>query len=191
MSPELRDRLLYYAWRAPSPHNAQGWRIEADGLNFRVSRDPDRQVLRELDPEGRESDLACGAVVTNLCTGARAFGFEVEVRWRPAAGVAADVTLVPGLAPDLAARARLQALRRRAMNRSPYRPEILNRSTGLSQVRHRRTALGDDRVDLLLRPPVARLRGLDFKGGIALIDAGYRYAAEELSKSGLAKQFMT
>jgi hypothetical protein len=28
-------------------------------------------------------------------------------------------------------------------------------------------------------------------GGIALIDAGYRYAAEELSKSGLAKQFMT
>jgi hypothetical protein len=60
-----------------------------------------------------------------------------------------------------------------------------------SQVRHRRTALGDDRVDLLLRPPVARLRGLDFKGGIALIDAGYRYAAEELSKSGLAKQFMT
>jgi hypothetical protein len=33
--------------------------------------------------------------------------------------------------------------------------------------------------------------GLDFKGGIALIDVGYRYAAEELSKSGLAKQFMT
>jgi predicted acylesterase/phospholipase RssA/CRP-like cAMP-binding protein len=69
--------------------------------------------------------------------------------------------------------------------------EILNRSTGLSQVRHRRAALDEDRVDLVLRPPVARLRSLDFKGGIALIDAGYRYAAEELSKSGLAKQFMT
>jgi len=24
LTPELRDRLLYYAWRAPSPHNAQG-----------------------------------------------------------------------------------------------------------------------------------------------------------------------
>jgi hypothetical protein len=81
LSPELCDRLLYYAWRAPSPHNAQGWRIEVDGLNFRVSRDPARQVLRELDPEGRESDLACGAVVTNLCAGARAFGFEAR---RPA-----------------------------------------------------------------------------------------------------------
>ena len=43
--------------------------------------------------------------------------------------------------------------------------EILNRSTGLSQVRHRRAALDDDRVDLLLSPPVARLRSLDFKGG--------------------------
>jgi hypothetical protein len=89
-----------------------------------------------------------------------------------------------------------RVLGRRLNPFTPARPvpgiaEILSRSTGLSQVRHRRTALGDDRVDLLLRPPVARLRGLDFKGGIALIEAGYRYAAEELSKSGLAKQFMT
>lgn len=67
--------------------------------------------------------------------------------------------------------------------------EILNRSTGLSQVRHRRAALDDDRVDLVLRPPVARLRSLDFNGGIALIEAGYRYAADALAKSGLTKRF--
>jgi predicted acylesterase/phospholipase RssA len=89
-----------------------------------------------------------------------------------------------------------RVLGRRLNPFTPRRPvpgiaEILNRSTGLSQVRHRRAALGDDRVDLLLRPPVARLRGLDFKSGIALIDAGYQYAAEALSKSGLAKQFMS
>jgi nitroreductase len=84
LSPELRDRLLYYAYRAPSPHNAQGWRLDTDGPIFRVSRDPARQVLREFDPEGRESDLACGAVVTNLRVGARASGFEAEVRWRSA-----------------------------------------------------------------------------------------------------------
>ena len=89
-----------------------------------------------------------------------------------------------------------RVLGRRLNPFTPRRPvpgiaEVLNRSTGLSQVRHRRAALGDDRVDLLLRPPVARLRGLDFKGGIALIDAGYRYAAEALSKSGLPKQFMS
>jgi ThiF family protein len=131
LSPELCDRLLYYAWRAPSPHNAQGWRIEADGLAFRVSRDPARQVLREFDPEGRETDLACGAAVTNLCVAARAFGLAAEVRWRAAGDLAAEVTLRPApdqtapdpAAPDSTDGARLQALRRRAMNRSPYRPD--------------------------------------------------------------------
>ncbi len=126
LSPELCDRLLYYAWRAPSPHNAQGWRIEVDGGTFRISRDPAHQVLRELDPEGREGDLACGAVVTNLCVGARAFGFDAEVSWRPAEGVAADVTLVPASKPpNEAAADRLHALRRRAMNRSPYRADAV------------------------------------------------------------------
>jgi nitroreductase len=111
LSPELRDRLLYYAGRAPSPHNAQGWRIEADGGTFRVSRDPGHQVLRELDPESREGDLACGAVVTNLCVAARAFGFDAEVGWRPGG---ADVTLAPGATvPDEVAAERLRALRRR------------------------------------------------------------------------------
>jgi hypothetical protein len=124
LSPVQRDRLLYYAWRAPSPHNAQGWRIDADGMNVRVSSDPARQVLREFDPAGRESDLACGAVVTNLRVCAAAFGFGAEVRWRPAGGAAADVTLVPaGAPPDGTATARFEALRRRAMNRSPYRPD--------------------------------------------------------------------
>jgi tRNA threonylcarbamoyladenosine dehydratase len=126
LSPELRDRLLYYAGRAPSPHNAQGWRIEVDGPVFRVARDPARQVLREFDPEGRETDLACGAVVTNLCVGARAFGFEAEVRWRPDDQAVAEVTLRPAPAPsDQAAVDRLRALRRRAMNRSPYRPDLV------------------------------------------------------------------
>jgi hypothetical protein len=41
----------------------------------------------------------------------------------------------------------------------------------------------------VLRPPVARLRSLDFNGGIALIEAGYRYAADALAKSGLTKRF--
>src|SRR5580700_9753085 len=107
LSPELCDRLLYYAWRAPSPHNAQGWRVEVDGPVFRVSRDPARQVLREFDPQGHESDLACGAVVTNLCVSARAFGFEPDVRWLPEDTTVAEVTLRPASEPDADAGARL------------------------------------------------------------------------------------
>jgi tRNA threonylcarbamoyladenosine dehydratase len=124
LTAELRDRLLYYAGRAPSPHNAQGWRIETDDQSFRVSVDPDHQVLREFDPGGRESELACGAVVTNLCVGASALGFEAQVSWRPADSIAAEVRLLPSpSAPDEAAMSRLRALRRRAMNRSPYRAD--------------------------------------------------------------------
>jgi hypothetical protein len=124
LSAELRDRLLYYACRAPSPHNAQGWRIEVDGTRFRVAGDPTRQVLREFDPHAREGDLACGAVVTNLCVAAKAFGFEADVRWRPTSSAAADVNLRAASAlPDELATARLGALRRRAMNRSRYRPD--------------------------------------------------------------------
>ena len=67
--------------------------------------------------------------------------------------------------------------------------DVLSRSTGLSQVRNRRAL--EDRVDLLLRPPVAGLGMLDFKGGIALFETGYRYAAEAIAKSGLAKRFVT
>ncbi len=73
----------------------------------------------------------------------------------------------------------------------PRIADVLIRSTGLSQVPYRRAALSDDRVDLLLRPPVAGLGVLDFKGGIALIETGYRYAAEALAKSGLAERFVT
>ena len=79
---------------------------------------------------------------------------------------------------------------------APPRPvpnvvDILSRSTGLSQVRHRRAELDGDRIDLLLRPPVAGVGTLDFKGAIALIEIGYRHAVQALSESGLAQRFMT
>ncbi len=166
LSPELRDRLLYYAYRAPSPHNAQGWRLDNGGRIFRVSRDPAHQVLRDFDPEGRESDLACGAVVTNLCAGARASGFEAEVRWRPADGTAADVTLRPASAPpDDAALARLRTLRRRAMNRSPYRPDPVPGSV-IDGLRATAERLGFTLSVLTERAAIGRLAAVAAQGGV-------------------------
>jgi hypothetical protein len=43
----------------------------------------------------------------------------------------------------------------------------------------------------LLHPPIAALGALDFKGGVALIEAGYRYAADALAKSKLSDRFVT
>lgn len=73
----------------------------------------------------------------------------------------------------------------------PNVADILSRSTGLAQVQRRRAALANDGIDLLLHPPTAALRALDFKGGVALIEAGYRYAADALAKSTLADRFVT
>jgi predicted acylesterase/phospholipase RssA len=69
--------------------------------------------------------------------------------------------------------------------------DILSRSTGLSQIRRRRAALAGDGIDLLLHPPIAALGALDFKGGVALIEAGYRYAADALANSTFADRFVT
>jgi NTE family protein len=69
--------------------------------------------------------------------------------------------------------------------------DILSRSTLLSQVRNQRAALDGDHVDLLLSPPVAGISSLDFKGGLALIEASYRHAIEALAKSGIAERFVT
>ncbi len=74
---------------------------------------------------------------------------------------------------------------------APPRPvptvmHILSRSTGLSQVRHRHSALDADRIDLLLRPPVAGICTLDFRGGISLIEVACRHAAQALVASGVA-----
>jgi NTE family protein/lysophospholipid hydrolase len=69
--------------------------------------------------------------------------------------------------------------------------DILTRSTGLSQIRQRRAVLARDSIDLLLHPPIAALGALDFKGGVTLIEAGYRYAADALANSKLADRFVS
>jgi predicted acylesterase/phospholipase RssA/CRP-like cAMP-binding protein len=66
--------------------------------------------------------------------------------------------------------------------------EILTRSTGLSQRRHRRAAL-DDKTDLLLRLPATGLGAMSFRDGVSLMETGYRYTVEELARSGLADRF--
>ena len=67
--------------------------------------------------------------------------------------------------------------------------DIVSRATGLSGTRHRRTTLGASQVDLLLHPPVPAIGVLDFKAGAALIETGYRHAAEALADSGIPGRF--
>jgi predicted acylesterase/phospholipase RssA len=67
--------------------------------------------------------------------------------------------------------------------------DIISRATGLSGTRQRRAALSTAAVDLLVHPPVPAIGVLDFKAGAALIETGYRHAAEAIEQSGLPKHF--
>jgi len=124
----------------------------------------------------------------------------VEVmRERLSGGCIVAVDLTPEVEPLTAAPFGLglsgwRVLGHRLNRLAPPRPvptvfDILSRSTGLSQVRYQRTALAEDRVDLLLRPTITGLGALDFKAGVGLIDTGYRHAVQALANSGLADRF--
>ncbi len=111
-----------------------------------------------------------------------------------AADVYPEVEPLTAAAPFEAGLSGWRVLGQRLNPFTPPRPvpgivPILTRSTGLSQVRGRRALLDTDRADLLLRPPVAGLGVLNFKGGTALIEIGYRHAAAALAESGLTGYF--
>ena len=137
-----------------------------------------------------------------LIDGAALDNVPVEVmRARVGSGSVIAVDLFPNVEPVTAAPfdsglSGWQVLGRRLNPLAPPRPvpsvvDILSRSTGLSGVRHQRTALADDHIDLLLRPPIAGIGALDFKAGVALIETGYRHAVEALTQSKLANRFAT
>lgn len=91
--------LLSYAVLAPSRHNAQPWLFEIEGDELRVHADASR-ALPEVDPDGRELAMACGAAVLNLRLAAAHFGH------------ATTTELVPGYRSDgLLARVRLEERR--------------------------------------------------------------------------------
>lgn len=63
---------------------------------------------------------------------------------------------------------------------------IVLRAKELASMAGQRRLSLDHRADLELRPPVALCGALDFRAARHLIDDGYRYAAQELDRSGWA-----
>jgi predicted acylesterase/phospholipase RssA len=135
-----------------------------------------------------------------LVDGAALDNVPVEVmRARIGSGPVVAIDLNPEVEPVTAAPfgpglSGWRVLGRRLNPLAPPQPmpsviDILSRSTGLSGVRHRRAALTGNRADLLLRPPLPAIGALDFKAGAALIEVGYRHAAEALERSPLVSRF--
>jgi len=133
--PDALDHLVTTAARAPSVHNTQPWRFRLVGGVLELQADP-RRGLAQLDPDGREMLVSCGAALFGLRLAVRELGY------RPA------VELLPSPAqPDLLARVRLGAA-------LPIRPD---ERALVAAVRRRHTRRGAFTAEPL---PVGLLAGL-------------------------------
>jgi nitroreductase len=84
--PQLVERLVAAAGRAPSMHNTQPWqfRYEPASQTIELRADPARR-LRFSDPAGRAVHIACGAALFNLRLAVLVAGRQPVVRLIPAA----------------------------------------------------------------------------------------------------------
>ncbi|MHB8340018.1 MAG: Acg family FMN-binding oxidoreductase [Mycobacteriales bacterium] len=119
------------AGRAPSIHNTQPWRFEANPRRIDLYADPAR-MLRVLDPVGRQLHISCGAALLHAQLGMAAQGRACRTTLLPdPANPTLLATLEPvGLRPfTLAERLLLIGICRRHTHRDPFDKRPL--ATGL------------------------------------------------------------
>lgn len=99
-SPDARTvrAAVELACRAPSLHNTQPWRWEADRHTVRLRADRDRQLLA-TDADARDLVLACGAALHHLRIALAAAGIGPRVRRLPAPDDP-DLLAVVGMTAD-------------------------------------------------------------------------------------------
>jgi nitroreductase len=73
LKPDESQAAIAMAARAPSLHNTQPWQFRVRGDTIELLADPDRW-LRQLDPDGRELVISCGAALFGLRLGLRSLG---------------------------------------------------------------------------------------------------------------------
>ncbi|ACL64183.1 conserved hypothetical protein [Anaeromyxobacter dehalogenans 2CP-1] len=113
--------LLAYAVLAPSRHNTQPWWFEVRGGEVGIHADGAR-ALPEVDPDGRELVMACGAALANLRLAAAHFGHATSaeiIGTHRRDGLVARVRLEEQRALSPEDEELFQAIPRRRTNRLP------------------------------------------------------------------------
>jgi nitroreductase len=82
LTPDDVTCLVAAAARAPSVHNSQPWQFRVRGSDLELHADP-RRMLPQVDPEGREMLISCGAALYGLRLGMRRLGYLPDVGLLP------------------------------------------------------------------------------------------------------------
>src|SRR5665213_937307 len=75
--------LVAAAATAPSILNTQPWSFEIRDHTVELYEDPDRAILRRIDPTGRQLTISCGAALFNMRVTAAHLGRAIEVALLP------------------------------------------------------------------------------------------------------------
>lgn len=119
--------LLGYAVLAPSSHNSQPWRFRPDGDALLLSADRTR-ALPVVDPDDRELEISCGALLFHLEVAIRHHGYEALVDLLPDPGdpdLLARVSLGAERLPTREEKLLFWAIAGRRTNRHPFEPRPL------------------------------------------------------------------
>ncbi|MGH3285063.1 MAG: Acg family FMN-binding oxidoreductase [Streptosporangiaceae bacterium] len=120
------DYLIGVAARAPSLHNTQPWRFEVSEHAIELHADASRQL--QVDPDGREMLISCGAALYGLRLAVRSLGRLPEVELLPEPVVPATrrllarVRLGPAAPMTADERKMLIAAPHRHTHRGPFEP---------------------------------------------------------------------
>jgi nitroreductase len=118
---EQADYLVGVASRAPSLHNTQPWRFAVSADAIELYADDSRQL--QVDPDGREMLISCGAALYGLRLAVRSIGYLPQVELLPVQGrqrLLARVQLGAAAPVTAGERKMLAAVPHRHTHRGPF-----------------------------------------------------------------------
>jgi nitroreductase len=119
------DYLVATATRAPSVHNTQPWRFQILDGALELRTDPRRRLV-QLDPQGRQMLVSCGAALFGLRLAIRQLGYQPAMELLPSPAqpdLLARLRLGEAATMTLDERALLAAVRRRHTRRGAFAAE--------------------------------------------------------------------